>query len=275
MPRRGLLSTANPVPLYYQLELQLRRAVVSGAFGESGRLPTELGLARTYGVSRITVRGALERLEEDGLIVRRRGRGTYVNPDQRDSGRVRRDPSSLDYEGDLHRAGIQARVVVTGCESGVGPPEVLDALGLGPDTQVWRVRRRGFDGSAPLWLETRYYPLKFQEILTEALMETVAINGLLIRLGFPITGEQWQLAAGRPTPRQARLLKVDARFPVLRGEYTSWSGPVAIQWGQVTFRGDRYRMTFAFGGTDATVRRIGRLSRGMVPDAANRGREGT
>ena len=71
------LSTGDPVPLYYQLELQLRRAVTSGAFGEAGRLPTELELSRTYGVSRITVRGALERLEEDGLIVRQRGRGAY------------------------------------------------------------------------------------------------------------------------------------------------------------------------------------------------------
>ena len=254
-PPPPALSTADPVPLYYQLELRLRQAVTGGAFGEAGRLPTELELSRTYGVSRITVRGALERLEEDGLIVRQRGRGTYVNPDHRDHGRVSRDPSSLDYEGDLRRAGIRARVKVTACETGLAPQEALDALGLEPDTEIWRVRRQGFDGTTPLWLETRYYPLKFREILADAIMSTVAINGLLIRLGFPITGERWRLDAGRPTPRQSRLLRIDPTAPVLRGEYTSWSGPTAIQWGQVTFRGDRYRMTFAFGSTDRGGRR--------------------
>jgi GntR family transcriptional regulator len=246
----AVLSTADPVPLYYQLELQLRQAVTGGAFDETGRLPTELELSRRYGVSRVTVRGALERLEEDGLIVRQRGRGTYVSPDHRARGRVSRDPSSLDYEGDLHRAGIDARVKVTGCEAGVGPLEALEALGLEPDTEIWRVRRQGFDGAIPLWLETRYYPLKFREILADAIMSTVAINGLLIRLGFPITGERWRLDAGRATPRQGRLLRIEPTAPVLRGEYTSWSGPTAIQWGQVTFRGDRYRMTFAFGSTE-------------------------
>jgi GntR family transcriptional regulator len=254
-PPPPVLSTADPVPLYYQLELQLRQAVTGGVFGESGRLPTELELSRTYGVSRITVRGALERLEEDGLIVRHRGRGTYVNPDHRERGRISRDPSSLDYEGDLRRAGIQARVKVTACETGVGPQEALDAFGLEADTEIWRVRRQGFDTTTPLWLETRYYPIKFREILTEAVMSTVSINGLLIRLGFPITGERWRLDAGRPTPRQSRLLRIERTAPVLRGEYTSWSGPTAIQWGQVTFRGDRYRMTFGFGSAHPGNRR--------------------
>jgi GntR family transcriptional regulator len=252
--RPPALSSANPVPLYYQLELRLRQAVTSGAFGEAGRLPTELELSRTYGVSRITVRGALDRLEEDGFIVRQPGRGTYVNPDHWVRGRVSGEPSSLDYEGDLRRAGIDARVKVTACEAGVGPQEALEALSLEPDTEIWRVRRQGFDGTVPLWLETRYYPIKFREILTDAMMSTVAINGLLIRLGFPITGERWRLDAGRPTPRQRRLLKIDSTDPVLRGEYTSWSGPTAIQWGQVTFRGDRYRMTFAFGATAPDAR---------------------
>ena len=77
---------------------------------------------------------------------------------------------------------------VTACEAGVGPQEALDALGLEPETKIGRGPGQGFDAAAPRWLETRYYPLKFREILSDGIMSTVAINGLLIRLGFPITG---------------------------------------------------------------------------------------
>ena len=78
------LRRDEPTPLYYQLEMLLRRAIEMGEFPE-GRLPTEEALAKHHGVSRLTVRGALRRLEEDGLILRQRARGTFVCQETRRS----------------------------------------------------------------------------------------------------------------------------------------------------------------------------------------------
>lgn len=242
------LFPADPMPLYYQLEMQLRRAFEAGQFDPDGRVPGELELTDLYGVSRITVRKALERLEEDGLLVRRRGRGTFVNKERVDSRRVSRNPGSfLQFEDELRRAGIHPRVELKGCETGVGPAPVLASLGLSPETTLWRVRRIGFDHRAPLWLETRYYPLHLREILTEDRLTEISINPVLTRHGFPITGEQWQLEAVLPTPRQAKLLGAARTVPVFRSIFTSFSGESPVQFAEVVFRGDRYRVALTFG----------------------------
>jgi len=66
------------IPLYYQLENILREKIMSGVFASGARLPTELELIRLYGVGRVTVRQALSALAKEGLIERRRRRGTFV-----------------------------------------------------------------------------------------------------------------------------------------------------------------------------------------------------
>ncbi len=69
---------AGPVPLYHQLKLLLQQDIAQGVYQPSGRLPSEPELIRKFGVSRITVRQALDELEAEGMVVRRHGKGTYV-----------------------------------------------------------------------------------------------------------------------------------------------------------------------------------------------------
>jgi GntR family transcriptional regulator len=69
----------KPVPLYYQLEKVLRKRILSGKIPPDHPLPTEKDLGREFGVSRITVRQALMSLENDNLIRREQGRGTFVS----------------------------------------------------------------------------------------------------------------------------------------------------------------------------------------------------
>jgi DNA-binding GntR family transcriptional regulator len=67
-------------PRYLQLAAELRDLILSGRLGTKDQFPTESALCRTYGVSRFTVREALRRLQAEGLIARRRGSGTVVQP---------------------------------------------------------------------------------------------------------------------------------------------------------------------------------------------------
>ena len=68
----------GPVPLYHQLETDLMERIASGEFGPGATLPTEEAIGAAYGVSRITVRKALDSLFQAGRIVRRRGVGSFV-----------------------------------------------------------------------------------------------------------------------------------------------------------------------------------------------------
>src|SRR5579872_4932281 len=72
------LDRNSPIPLYFQIAENLKRAIEEGALKPGERLDNELDLAERLGVSRPTVRQAVQRLVEQGLVVRRRGLGTVV-----------------------------------------------------------------------------------------------------------------------------------------------------------------------------------------------------
>ncbi len=71
-------SNTPDVPLYHQIYLVLREQITEGHFAD-GRLPAETEFTRQFGASRITLRKALDRLVDEGLITRRRRSGTFVN----------------------------------------------------------------------------------------------------------------------------------------------------------------------------------------------------
>ncbi|MBI3828709.1 MAG: GntR family transcriptional regulator [Planctomycetes bacterium] len=109
------LSFDKPLPSYAQLQQALREAIVSRKLAPGARLPEERVLAKQFSLSRGTVRRALARLEEEGLLLRHQGRGTFVSaPDtlpavplavviEGDAARAR-----LGFPGDLFRALMEA-----------------------------------------------------------------------------------------------------------------------------------------------------------------------
>jgi DNA-binding GntR family transcriptional regulator len=70
----------DPIPLYEQLAAILRRAIGSGTYGPRDPIPSESTLQEEHGVSRGTVRRALDILRDEGLIITITGRGTFVKP---------------------------------------------------------------------------------------------------------------------------------------------------------------------------------------------------
>jgi len=76
----GQKLDSGPVPMWFQIAERLRAAVESGEFAPGDRLPSETELNGLFGVSRTTARSALDRLEHEGLITRRAGKGSIVLP---------------------------------------------------------------------------------------------------------------------------------------------------------------------------------------------------
>lgn len=116
----------GPIPLYHQLEQDLRTRIVAQEFAPGDVLPTEDSICKTYGVSRITVRRALDALIAQGLIIRKRGVGSFV-AERREGVRSIRLAGSLDEF--LSSANILISDVLSfrSCEP---PEEVRSALGL-------------------------------------------------------------------------------------------------------------------------------------------------
>ena len=78
----GVLTGDSAIPLYQQIAYDLRDAIVSDVYHVGARIPTEPELSRLYKVSRITVRKAMEILVQEGYLVKRQGKGTFVREGQ-------------------------------------------------------------------------------------------------------------------------------------------------------------------------------------------------
>ena len=148
------LDRASPIPLYYQLQQQLLEEIRSGRLKTGDALPTEPDLVTQIGVSRFTVRQALDQLVRDGLLRRERGRGTFVT----DPGTGRSDRRySVDLSlGDGQTEGVE----VLRCGPVSPTPEVGGALGLGPGDQAVEIVRLRLAGKEPVSLEKIFLPAK-------------------------------------------------------------------------------------------------------------------
>ena len=76
--QRQALSKESPTPMYFQLYNLLKTCIVDGTFTNGTRLPTEKELSDEFGISRITAKRSLDELAAEGLVDRRRGKGTHV-----------------------------------------------------------------------------------------------------------------------------------------------------------------------------------------------------
>lgn len=76
------IDRSSPLPVYFQIALDVRRRIAAGEWSPGQRIAPELQLMREYAVSRVTIRQALAELVKDDLVERHRGSGTYVRDQQ-------------------------------------------------------------------------------------------------------------------------------------------------------------------------------------------------
>ena len=72
----GRIDRHSPVPFYFQMAAALEHEISAGRWTAGSRIPSEPELCKSFGISRSVVRQALQRLEQEGLIIRRKGFGT-------------------------------------------------------------------------------------------------------------------------------------------------------------------------------------------------------
>lgn len=249
-----MLKRSQPIPLYYQLELQLREKIESGHWKPGDRLPPEIELARSYGVSRITVQQALERLGDEGLIERHRGRGTFVLAGASSLAKIERDPGRLfAFEEDILRQGFEPTVRILAIEEGPAESHIARLLRLPPGASIMRVRRIGNAAGEPLWIESRYFPVSIGHAIQDCDLTTPAISRLIEEhCKQHIASAHVRIEATAATANQAHHLEIVPRAPVLLNEFVfSDQEHHPVQAVRAFFRADRYAFSFTVGPNPA------------------------
>lgn len=203
-------------PRYLQLAGELREAILAGDFADGKQFPTETALCKRFDVSRFTVREALRRLEAEGLIQRRRGSGTTVQPAAARGGALHQPLSNV---GELLQYARDSKVTYAPSECGALPKKVAEQI-ADPTSGEWscfRGVRRHSDDALPIAVTDAY----FHEMLGDAIGELDLAAGTLFsqieklagaRIG-KVTQDIQAVAADTDT---AAALEIDEGCPVLR-----------------------------------------------------------
>jgi GntR family transcriptional regulator len=199
-------------PRYAQVFTVLRDWILQGVYAPGSRLPSESELCDLFSVSRITVRSAVEMLEQEGMVQRIQGRGTYVNadmptvPSRGDLSELVRRLRQLDSKSALADVVIREETVddMTARDLQISPGEQV--------THVSYVRTR--DGE-PLGVTEIYIPSSLKVALTEEDLHGPAPT-LLQNKGFEILGAHQLIGAALADSQIASQLKIPVGSPVVR-----------------------------------------------------------
>lgn len=142
--QRQTLSKDSPTPMYFQLYNLLKTCIVDGTFADGARLPTEKELSDEFSISRITAKRSLDELAAEGLVERRRGKGTHVTY------RYRQQPVHAPLTGmlqEIESMALSSRAVLIDCEMLQPPRAIREEFGLEEgDTLLYLTRIRQRDG---------------------------------------------------------------------------------------------------------------------------------
>jgi GntR family transcriptional regulator len=243
------LDRSSPMPLWAQLENDLRRRLDDGEFEE--RFPTDNELVAEYEVSRHTVREAIRHLNRTGILRRERGRGTVVNRAEFEQ------PLGALYSlfNSVESSGVEQRSDVLENDE-VVDPVVAERLGLDEHAPLVHIARLRYAGGEPLALDRAWLPFEIAAPLLDIDFERTALYDELERCCGVRPDAGWErIAPLLPGPTDRQRLQMRRGEAAFFLERFSSCGGAPLEWRTTTIRGDRYRFlsTFEVGVAPALV----------------------
>lgn len=237
---------SSAAPLHHQVTTAIRRQIESGELPPGSMLPPEITLARQLGVSRHTMRAGLDALVREGLLVRRRGKGTVVARP-----RIQQSLSrfySLAHEMWARGEHLTTRVLARGRLSPTDELALLAASALHVEHigDIGYVLRLRLLNGEPLMLETlTFQAQRFPWLLAAPASgedpAALPFYDELVRRGeASVTRARETFQPVAATGYEARLLQIAPSAPVFQVDRTSYAGDLIVEWRRTLVRGDRY-----------------------------------
>lgn len=232
------LRTRNAMPAYQRIQGAVRRVIESRRLQPGDAVPSERELARLHAVSLMTARHALAFLEQEGVVERRRGVGTFVSPPKIHFNKL------MSYTEQMSARRLTASSKVLSIEIVDDEADATARLSLAPQSEVLKLQRLRRAAGEPWALETCYFPAKqFAGLLHERLEQESLFKILEQRYEVVIGYADEEVDATAADPRTAELLRVSKREPLLRiRQMIHSTGGVVIVYVLGLYRSDRHNL---------------------------------
>jgi GntR family transcriptional regulator len=236
------IDRRTSTPLYLQLKDVVVQEIRDGALKPGDRVGSEAELERAHGVSRITVRQAINALVQEGALYRVPGKGTYVA-----SKKVAPLAAFTSFSENMTAQGLRPSYRLLELELLEPPAEIRQELRLGERDRAWRIERLLLADGEPMGLQYGFYPERFlgngpRAIAPESLATASLYASLERTLDEPLWKAEETVEPAIANRKEVKLLEIPAGAPVLvvrRLAYLASGEPVESV--KLVFRGDTYR----------------------------------
>jgi DNA-binding GntR family transcriptional regulator len=237
-----MLKQDISIPLYIQLKESIRSSIMNGELKYGDQIPTELEFSEEYKISRITVRKAILELVEEGYLVKRQGKGTYVKKRKIE----RKIVHFLSFSDACRVNGLKPSSIVTKKEIIQPTQRDQKLLQLDEGDALLLIQRVRYAGESPIMLENNYFSYKEYHTLLNEILEGSIYQVLGEKLNIkPTCSGETSLEIVRASEDKMELLNVASGEPLFYLKsivYDANNRPVHI--GKQYIVGDSYKFIF-------------------------------
>lgn len=240
-------------PLFRQVADTIRARLRDGTYPVGIPLPGERALAESFGVARVTVRSALARLQEEGLVTRLRGQGTLPLGAAMATQHPKLHNGLLD---NIVSQGLRTRIQVLSCTRQPCSAEIGRLLQLPAAAPVLCIHRVRKSGGAPVMYSEVALPEFIGAAIAQPLLEEMSVLTLMEQAGYPFDHGEQELSATIAPAHVALALKIPAGAPLLqvrRVVYDAHKRPIQYLLGYYAPERYRYRMHVSRSGSASKV----------------------
>src|SRR5512140_2524155 len=231
----------SAVPYYHQVKEAVKVLLASGELKPGDMLTSEFSLSEQLGISRLVVHRAYRELVTEGLLIRKRAKGTFVSPPSQRTYTVVGPLFSMTE--DMTRGGLKASNKILRQEIIPANDAVRKGLCLPEGARVIRLYNLRLVQQLPFSVEDMFLPVARFPKLSEMDMNNRSVYATLEKLYYAHPQEaQDVVSAGSATHEEARLLGINKGTPVMRLERTSTDREgLPVEYSKVVFHAERYQ----------------------------------
>lgn len=239
---RGGSFLSKRQTIYQEVAQELLRRIQTDYYSVAQKLPSEYDLAKDFDVSRLTIRKAIDELIKMGVVMKSRGKGTYILAKQE---KIQSGSFGLQgFSESVKARGMIPRTKLVSFERFENQDEKLaQSLQLAVNEEVYFIKRVRYADTDPMVLEEIYVPVKMIPDLTKSQLENSSVFSLIehtVEIGY----SHQEIGAVAVSKEVADLLDLQVGEPILQVYSTTYSlTGVPVLFDQSYYRADKY--TFA------------------------------